>query len=219
MYCKIAHLKEGVQIDANWDKSLWREIPAEKLRYYMGERPKHMPETEVKIAYDKEAIYVIFRVQDRYVRAVVTEYQGSVCRDSCVEFFFAPNSEISKGYFNLEMNCGGTALFAFQEAPREGIISIPESDYNQVKVAHSLPRVVDPEIETPVTWTVEYRIPLALLEKYSPVTSPGPGVLWRANFYKCADGTSHPHWLTWARVDYPQPQFHLPEFFGTLEFE
>jgi hypothetical protein len=40
-----------------------------------------------------------------------------------------------------------------------------------------------------------------------------------ANFYKCADQTSHPHWLTWASVDYPQPKFHLPEFFGRLVFE
>ncbi|NOZ64076.1 MAG: diguanylate cyclase [Caldiserica bacterium] len=178
-----------------------------------------MPETEGKIAYDKEARYVIFRVQDRYVRAVVTEYQESVCRDSCVKFFFAPNSEVSKGYFNLEMNCGGTALFASQEASREGIISMPESDHNQVKIAHSLPGLVDLEIKTAVTWTVKYRIPLALLEKYSSVTSPGPGVTWQANFYKCADGTSHLHWLTGARADFPQPQFHLPEFFGTLEFE
>ena len=219
MYCKVARLKESVNIDANWDKFPWQEIHPEKLRHYMGERPKHMPETEVKIAYDREAIYVIFRVQDRYVRAVVTRYQGSVCRDSCVEFFFAPNSEVSKGYFNLEMNCGGTALFAFQPAPRQGTISIPESEYERIKVAHSLPEVVDPEIETPVTWTVEYRIPIALLAKYSPVTYPAPGVTWRANFYKCADGTSHPHWLTWARVDFPRPEFHLPEFFGVLEFE
>jgi len=44
-------------------------------------------------------------------------------------------------------------------------------------------------------------------------------VTWRANFYKCADSTSHPHWLTWSPVDHPTPHFHLPAFFGTLEFE
>jgi hypothetical protein len=51
------------------------------------------------------------------------------------------------------------------------------------------------------------------------VEKPGPGVTWRANFYKCADKTSHPHWLTWAPVNYPKPKFHLPEYFGRIEFE
>ncbi len=26
-------------------------------------------------------------------------------------------------------------------------------------------------------------------------------------------------WLTWAPVDYPEPKFHLPDFFGRLDFE
>ncbi|MCB0276848.1 MAG: diguanylate cyclase, partial [Calditrichaeota bacterium] len=27
------------------------------------------------------------------------------------------------------------------------------------------------------------------------------------------------HWLTWAPVEHPKPNFHLPEFFGTLVFD
>ncbi len=82
-----------------------------------------------------------------------------------------------------------------------------------------MPRIVDPEIEAPVTWTVAYRIPLALLEKYCRVISPAPEAAWRVNFYKCGDNTSHPHWLTWAPVDYPKPNFHRPQSFGTLQFQ
>lgn len=33
------------------------------------------------------------------------------------------------------------------------------------------------------------------------------------------DNTSHPHWLTWAPVPSPRPDFHTPRSFGTLEFE
>ena len=50
------------------------------------------------------------------------------------------------------------------------------------------------------------------------MTVPEPGVGWRANLYKCADDSSHPHWLTWAHVDNPTPDFHLREFFGILRF-
>jgi hypothetical protein len=56
------------------------------------------------------------------------------------------------------------------------------------------------------------------MEKYSTFVKPAPGVKWRANLYKCADATSHPHWLTWSKVDYNRPNFHLPDYFGELEF-
>ncbi len=74
-------------------------------------------------------------------------------------------------------------------------------------------------IVEPVTWTAAYKIPIALLEKYSQVAYPGHKVEWRVNFYKCADATSHPHWLTWSPVDLPEPDFHQPQSFGVLQFQ
>jgi hypothetical protein len=185
----------------------------------MGEKPDHFPKTEVKIAYDDLAIYVKFRVEDRYVRSIVTTHQGSVCGDSCVEFFFTPGSDVSKGYFNLEMNGGGTMLFHFNPGLKKEKIEILKSDCDKIAKTHSLPGMIDSEIQEPVTWTVEYAIPIALLGSYCQVSTPKSHALWRANFYKCADKTSHPHWLTWAPVDYPKPNFHLPQSFGVLEFE
>ena len=87
------------------------------------------------------------------------------------------------------MNCGGTTLFNFQRAPGKDVIQIPETEFGKITRAHSLPEHVDPEITAPTTWTVEYRLPFEILKKYCSVTSPAPGVVWRANFYKC--GRSH----------------------------
>jgi len=58
-----------------------------------------------------------------------------------------------------------------------------------------------------------------LLKRYCPVITPSPQAEWRVNFYKCADDTSHPHWLTWSPVDLPEPNFHHPQSFGILQFE
>lgn len=219
MSCRVTRLATPPRIDADWEKSPWNAIRPESVRLHMGKRPEHFPKTEVKIAYDEAALYVIFRVEDRYVRAVTPKDQGPVCTDSCVEFFFSPGSDVSQGYFNVEMNCGGTTLFYFQRARGKDAVAIPETEFTKITRAHSLPRIVEPEITAPTTWTVEYRLPVEILKKYCPVTPPAPGVVWRANFYKCGDKTSHPHWLTWSPVDFPTPNFHLPEFFGTLRFE
>ncbi len=212
-------LSQSVEIDSNWNKDPWRDITSLHLGNYMGDEPEHRPDTHARVAYDDEAVYVIFHVDDQYVRCVVDEYQGPVYTDSCVEFFFVPGDDISKGYFNLEVNCGGTALFAFQKARGVERVSIPKSTFEEIDLAHSMPRIVEPEITDPVTWTIEFRIPINILTEFTDVTPPAPGVEWRANFYKIGDRTSHPHWLTWSHVDLPDPDFHRPEFFGILKFE
>ena len=40
-----------------------------------------------------------------------------------------------------------------------------------------------------------------------------------ANFYKCGDDTTKPHYLSWNPVKTENPDFHRPEFFGTLDFK
>ncbi len=219
MFCKVTKLDTPPKGEADWNASPWQGIPVKLLQNHMGTKPDHFPKTEVKIGYDATAVYVMFRVEDRYVRAVTPEHQGNVCTDSCVEFFFSPGTDISKGYFNLEINCGGTLLFHFQKVPRKDRVLISQDECKRIYCSHSMPRIVDPEIVDPVTWTVAYAIPIALLKNYCEVVEPKPNAEWLANFYKCADNTSHPHWLTWAPVEGPKPDFHRPQFFGKLSFE
>ena len=206
--------------DADWNKPAWKNIPALCVNNYMGAKPEHIPCVQAKVLYDDSHLYVIFKVEDQYVRAVAKEYQDSVCTDSCTEFFFTPGPDIKAGYFNIEVNCGGTLLFNYQLVPWKNQVKIDPADGSQIKIAATLPKIVDPEITEPITWVVEYSLPIDILQKYSEnVAKPAPGVIWRANFYKCADATSKPHWLTWAVVDKPSPNFHVPEFFGQLVFK
>lgn len=216
---EVAKVDRPITIDANWDKPVWQGISPLQIKNYMGEKPEHFPEVQAKLAYDDEAIYVIFKVNDRYVKAVAQKNQDGVFKDSCVEFFFSPETDSKKGYFNLEMNCGGKMLFHHQMKPRTDSRHISPEAIDQIDVAHSLPAMVDPEITDPVTWTVEYRIPFEILKEYHDYDTPQSGTVWRANLYKCGDDTSHPHWLTWAPVDFPRPNFHLPDSFGELKFQ
>lgn len=218
MSYRVARQKDRFKVDAEWNKKPWNEIAPALIGRHMGTKPAHIPRTEVKLAYDNEAVYAIFRVEDRNIRAAAKKHQDCVCTDSCVEFFFAPDTDVSAGYFNLEMNCGGTMLFHFQLVPRQNQVPLSAKDLALIETAHSMPKIVDPEIPGPEVWTVEYRMPFAILEKYRPVRKPAPGVVWMANFFKCADLTSQPHWLTWARVDRPKPDFHVPACFDRLEF-
>jgi hypothetical protein len=217
----VARAQAAVAFDSNWDGDFWKTIKPLELKHFMGARPDHFPQVQAKLVYDDHAVYVIFRVNDRFVRAVAQKHQDAVYKDSCVEFFFTPHADVGQGYFNLEMNCGGTMLLHYQRVPRQEPVLLSETDLAQIDVAHSLPKTVDPEITDPTPWTVAYRLPLEIFSKYFPATlqRPAAGVTWRANLYKCADDTSHPHWLTWSPVVFERPDFHRPQSFGSLVFQ
>jgi hypothetical protein len=214
----VAPLTRLLLINAKWDKYPWNEIPALKIDQVMDDKPDFVPDVQAKLAYDDDAIYAIFRVDDRYICARAKSFQDRVCEDSCVEFFFTPGPDIAEGYFNLEVNCGGTALFRHQRWRDVDEVPICEDDFYHVWLEHTMPKIVDPEITQPVVWVIEYRLPYTVLQRYAPLEKPAPGVIWRANLYKCADLCSHPHWLTWSPIDFPEPEFHMPSQFGYLEF-
>jgi hypothetical protein len=185
----------------------------------MGEKPPFIPTVEAKMMYDDQYVYVIFRVKDQFVQSTVTKYNGPVSENSCVEFFFSPDKEFPLNYFNLEINAGGTPLMFFIPKTSSGYKQLQDEDIKSIEIAHSLPQVVDPEMKEPVTWTIEYKVPMSTLQKYSPVTKPGKGVRWKGNFYKTGSKTSNPNYMTWSFVDNAKPNFHLPQFFGTLIFQ
>jgi hypothetical protein len=83
-----------------------------------------------------------------------------------------------------------------------------------VRVFASMPRIVDPEIAVETTWRLGFSLPFLLFESRFKHLSVISGQTWRGNFYKCADGTSHPHWASWSPVS--TLNFHLPECFGRI---
>jgi len=215
----VVKLKKPMKIDGNWDKPQWRSVKPIELTYSMGPIPLFRPTAHTKMMYDEHNIYVIFQVNDRYVRNIIENYNGPVSSDACVEFFFSPDTSVPLGYFNLETNAGGTPLMSYHIFQQKEYKKFSVEDLQKIEIAHSLPKKIDPEITEPVTWTLEYRVPIYLLKKFANIADPKRGVIWKANFYKTASKTSNPHYLTWSFVDNKTPQFHLPQFFGTLRFK
>lgn len=214
----VHRLKSPMSIDGNWNKPAWRKARTVNITRFMGPIPPFRPRVQAKMLYDERNLYVIFRVEDRYVRSLVDTYNGPVSGDACVEFFFSPDPAHPERYFNLEVNAGGTPLMAYHIYPQKDYQRLTSGDLDQIEIAHSLPKKIDPEIAEDVTWTIEYRIPIEVLEKYGSVVRPEKGKRWRANFYKTASKSSNPHWITWSQVQYEKPNFHLPQFFGGLRF-
>ena len=63
------------------------------------------------------------------------------------------------------------------------------------------------------SWRVAMCIPYELIG-FSSDTVP---CQLSTNFYKCADKSDHPHFVSWNPIDTAAPDFHRPEFFGIME--
>ncbi|MDD5705558.1 MAG: carbohydrate-binding family 9-like protein [Kiritimatiellae bacterium] len=200
----------------------WKDAEVGQVSNWHARGSEHRPGVEFRVLYDSQALYVRFDVRDRYVRSVQTEPQSSVCGDSCVEFFVEPKQ--GRGYLNFEINAGGALLLYHildpRHAPQGGFTKWSQVEpawLQTVAIAHSLPAVVEPEIAEPTAWALVYRVPLTLFTAHTGVEGIVHGDVWRANFYKCADRTSHPHWGSWNDIG-EVLNFHKPECFGDLAF-
>jgi len=210
-------------LDLNWDSPAWKNAQTLAVSNFLARSSDHRPKVEARLLYDDQSLHVFFRIEDRYVKSVHTNYLDPVCRDSCVEFFVEPVK--GKGYFNFEFNCCGTLLLFYIEDPTrtpggptefKKMEPVKPDLAAQIQVAHSMPKVVDPEIAEPTTWLLQYRVPLSVMEPYVGKLTITPNQKWRGNFYKCADRSSHPHWASWNPLD--AVNFHLPKCFGDIVF-
>ena len=161
--------------------TIWDGANTLSLDHFMDHSSDHRPHVTARLVYDDDAVYVRYEVDDQYVRCVNTEYQSSVCRDSCAEFFVEPTP--GKGYFNFETNAVGTLLLYYIEnEDMENKTEVPRDLASTLTIDHSIPgAVVDPEITDKLRWTLGVRIPYSMFEPFLGPLSPGPGTDWRAN--------------------------------------
>ena len=174
--------------------------------------PKLLPVT-VKVAHDGEMLFLYYEVNGEAVRAANTSDFGSVWEDSCVEFFMQKEGETD--YRNFECNILGVLLAAHHET-REKSERVSEN------IMHSIERysTINQRFEDGkqvCDWTMYLEIPKKAMG-FSDQDSLKDKTI-KANFYKCGDKTPEPHFISWSPIDMPQPNFHVPQFFGTLTLE
>ena len=183
----------------------WGSVPVLNI-----DRDPWLPDTGIRaygqLCHTDDGILVRLRAVEKEIRAVNTEPLSRVWEDSCLEFFFRPGD--TGGYFNFEMNPNGCLRLQFgpDRTDRVDLVRADAADYFGIRTGR-----------TGDGWEAFYRVPLKFIRLYYPEYRFGDGL--RANLYKCGDKTPARHYLSWAPIGLERPDFHRPEFFGTLRFE
>lgn len=171
----------------------------------------YRPEAAFRIVATDCGFIINYRVSEQSVAAVADGDCGRVWEDSCVEFFSCPTNDGT--YYNVECNCVGTVLVAAGKDRHERQRA-PKAVLEAIERWSSLGRENFEERVGDVTWQVVLLVPYSVYFQHDIKNIKGRSI--RANFYKCGDNLKTPHFLSWNPIDVPNPDFHRPEHFGTI---
>ncbi|MFI3280977.1 MAG: carbohydrate-binding family 9-like protein [Rikenellaceae bacterium] len=192
--------------------SMLDAAPKEKIQEvnWANEFP-YLPNVEFSILHDGDNIYIKYWVDEQATLAKVTQDFGEIWTDSCVEFFIS----FGTGYYNIEFNVIGHGLMSYRTS-RESAEAVPAELMAKIERYPSLPceNFEEKRVEP---WSLMLKLPKELFIKENLTTLDG--VAATANFYKCGDNLTVPHFASWNRIDIESPNFHRPDFFKAISFE
>lgn len=170
----------------------------------------YKPQVYYTIAHGQGSIFLKFYVEEQFVTAACGRANDPVYEDSCVEFFIGFDE---KGYYNFEFNCIGTCLAEYGTG-RDDRRCLPEESVEKVRSLSVIHRNDRAKV---VSWSITLAIPYSTFT-YHCLTSLS-GMQCRVNFFKCGDALPEPHYVAWTDIEAGEPNFHLPQFFGTMIFK
>lgn len=171
---------------------------------WQGENSDALRETEVRLLWTPETLYLRFRVRYRAI-TVFPDSDANGRRDhlwdrDVGEAFLQPDSSEPRRYKEFEIS------------PNGFWIDLDIAAGEKRDLHSGLKRRVQID-ENKKLWIAELSIPMKSL-----VARFDPAAIWRANFYR-VEGAAEPRFYSaWRPTHTPQPNFHVPEAFGRMIF-
>ena len=173
----------------------------------------YRPGLMFRIAHIGDEIWLKYYVNEKNILAQETRTNGDVYKDSTVEFFISVDN---KNYYNFEFNCIGIIHIGHGEG-RNNRTPVKPSIAEKIEIKSTLGNLPFAEKSGNFDWEMTIRIPIECFtfDKLETLN----GLKATANFYKCGDETSDPHFVTWNPIETENPDYHRPEFFGKVKFK
>jgi len=196
--------------ESDFENEIWQQCePITINQYWSGEPAIPDRHAEARICWSDEALHVRFVGVQREPLIVSENPQtdhktlGLWDRDVC-EIFLAPDATNPSRYFEFEAAPTGEWIDLGITVRSEG----RETDWDFVSGFKTAAQREREQL------LVGMRIPWS-----SALPKPIPGSSWRANLFRCVGPEAPERYLAWLPTRTPEPNFHIPEVFGTLRFE
>jgi hypothetical protein len=196
-------------------EDVWRQVTSISIDNYPWDENGYKPKTLVKMFYTETGINIKFISEDMNLKAVYEKQNDTVCKDSCVEFFFNPNPESDERYINFEANAIGTFRIGIGSSRQDRKLTQVDSSIFKMRTTVNKENLSNYKGSS---WTVEYFIPFNFIELHYGKINYKKGHIMKGNFYKCGDETKYPHFGCWNPIKTLYPDFHRSEYFGNIIF-
>ncbi|HEX9974347.1 MAG TPA: carbohydrate-binding family 9-like protein, partial [bacterium] len=201
------------------DHPNWANAHAAQLVDAITGKPGRF-KTEVRVLYSDKYLYVGFLCQDDYIWGTITERDGPIYDEECIEVFLNP-ADTKHQYYEINLspkNVVYDANVLNSRTPENAygkFLAQPQWNLENLQTAVYVDGKIDEQGKSK-SWTAEYAIPFD--EIFGALhTPPQPGDTWRVNFYRIdssqKDQREHYAWSPTERA-----AFHLPWKFGYLRF-
>lgn len=198
-------ITEEIQLDSRNPASAWRlSEPVSFCSDWQGKNPDPGLETEVRALWSASDLYLRFacRYRDLYV---FDDWNANGRRDhlwdrDVAEAFLQPEPSPERYYKEFEV------------APNGMWIDLDINPSGLDDLQSGLARSVHVDEVTRV-WAAELKLPFRSL-----VPEFDSSKVWRANFYRIEGQREPRQYMAWQPTFTPQPNFHVPEAFGTFRF-
>lgn len=211
----VHRTSQPISIDGKRDEVAWQNAPSvgDFVFTWWNEGDGERQQTDAKMLWDDNYLYVSFYCDDKDVKATRTERDSDVYRDDCVEVFASPEIEHPENYFNLEVNAHGAVLDNYRRQGKE-----PEQAWNPegMRIACSVQGTLNESSDTDRGWTMEMAIPFRLFAHVLTNGHPQLGDRWRLNLNRLEENMSIKS--QWSQGDRNIPRFHTPDLFGFVQF-
>ena len=204
----------AIVVDGRLDEPAWQAAPSVGPFVFPWHTAGDREQTDAKLLWDDENLYVSFVCQDAHISVEQTEHDAPVYQDDCVEVFTSPDPARTERYFNIEMNVGGAFLDRYHP---NGPGQSPEWDASGVKIATSVLGTLNNDDDQDQSWTLEAAIPFSNFASVAKRAPPRDGDMWRLNLNRLGGKVNAQH-SQWSRGMTPRPSFHTPDTFGQVHF-
>lgn len=195
--------------EGDFENEAWQAAqPITIDHYWSGEPAPASRHAEARIYWSNEALHVRF-VGVQKEPLIVAENPridqktlGLWDRDVC-EIFLAPDASNPSRYFEFEAAPTGEWIDL-------GIVVQPdgrETDWDFISGFTTAAKLAGDRL------FIGMRIPWS-----EAIPKPAAGDVWRVNLFRCIGPEAPERYLAWLPTRTPEPNFHVPEVFGTLLF-
>lgn len=162
-----------------------------------------------KLHYDADNILIEFNIVETFLNAKKRPFNDEVHMDNCVEFFIQFDND--PNYYNFEFNCLGSIKAAYG-TDRHNRSFVTEEQLK--KIEQGLKLTICSDEQNRISWRLSAQLNADTF-CFSNLQSLH-GIGCRVNATKCGDSLPQPHFLSWVKIETPEPDFHRPEYFRHL---